>query len=184
MLFSDHDIKNAMASGSISITPFDEHRLQPSSYDVTLEARLLRQVIPSRHGYGSFDLRNSTSPDHELIIMDDEDGYVLHPGQFILGSTVEKFIFSDRIAGRMEGKSSLGRMGLSIHTTAGFFDPGFHGTGTLEITNHGHSPIRLYPGVAIAQMCFFWMMSPPERRYGVTGAYSGQEGPTPPRYRP
>ena len=182
MLLSDRDIMYQMNEGNLTIVGFEGSRLQPSSYDCRLSNVLLLQPRDgSRYMFHLCKDGNPVPIPHDRL---EFEAYTLFPGEFVLGATVEEFRIGEGLAGRLEGKSSLGRMGLSVHTTAGFFDPGFQGTATLEITNHGRLPIVLYPGVAIAQMCFLRMTSVPLRSYRETGTYNGQVEPTAPRYRP
>ena len=160
------------------ISPFNESQLQPCSYDVTLSPSIIRYS-----GDGIIDA-SSRKFEHSLEYFKfnmNDDGYVLSPGDFILGSTNEFINLPDYLAARYEGKSSMGRIGLASHITAGFIDPGFRGTITLEIKNENNHYIRIRPNMPIGQFCFF-ETSPVERPYGSEGLgshYQGQIGTTP-----
>lgn len=180
-LLSDHGIRKGMEDGDLSITPFDPHHLNPSSYDLTLHS-LVRVMRPGRDVIDTRDVA-AGGPYTFQTSISEEDGFVIAPGMCVLGSTVERITISSDLAGRMEGKSSLARLFLVVHSTAGFFDPGWDGEGTLEIINHSPRPIRLWPGMRIAQMAFFRMAGRPDRGYGQQGHYQGQVGPTESRYR-
>lgn len=176
MIFSDRDIKEALQKGSIGIEPYDPQLLQPSSYDM----RLLDQVrVFDNYETAVIDVRKKE--DVSRVVKIGDEGFVLHPGEFILGSSVEVFRFSSGMVGQINGKSSLGRLGLVIHATAGFFDPGFEGQATLEIANISRLPIRMYAGMKIAQMVFMKTQTPAEVPYGspsLGSKYKGQMGPT------
>ena len=170
------------------IDPLDESLIQPSSVDVRI-SHLFR--VFRNHTRGVIDVKHDTRDLTELIEMpvDDRgvgtDPFMLHPGEFVLGSTLERIAVPDDLVGRVEGKSSLGRLGLLIHSTAGFIDAGFDGHITLELANVASLPITLYPGMKIGQVSFMQMTEPAERPYGsgATGSkYQGQRGPTPSRY--
>jgi dCTP deaminase len=174
MLLQDSALLSAMANGSIHVYPFREEALQPSSIDLTLDNKLrVFSNIP-----GLIDLKEDNSEIMDLIEVGLDDFYDLQPGEFILASTVEAVSLNNEHAARVEGKSSLGRLGLLVHATAGFVDPGFYGTITLELSNLTRSPMRLYPGMPIAQFCVFQMAGPCKRPYDQGGKYSGQSGPT------
>ena len=162
--------------GRIGIDPFDEGLVQPSSYDM----RLLDKVrVFDNYETTVIDVRERE--DVSRVVEIGEKGFVLHPGDFILGSSIEVFKFSNCVVGQLNGKSSLGRLGLIVHATAGFFDPGFEGQVTFEIVNLSRLPIRIYAGMKIAQFAFFETKSPVERPYGSKGLgskYKGQMGPT------
>lgn len=181
MLLSDQDIDDRVQSGELLIKPYDPARLQPASYDCTLAPVLL--VPQAQHGryYDLVSGGGPCAPDHMRV---EFDMYPILPGEFVLGATVEQFRFGDLTAGLFDGRSSLGRMGLSVHATAGFFDPGFEGTATLELKNDGMVPIMLRPHVAIGQMFILPVSSRSLRSYRDLGAYNGQKDPTPPRFRP
>ena len=178
MLLSDRDIKAELESGRIGLTPSEAEMVQTSSVDVRLD-RYFR--LFDNHKYAVIDPAEEQPELTRLIEVDPAEGFILHPGEFVLGSTYEKVSLPDDIAARLEGKSSLGRLGLLTHSTAGFIDPGFEGHVTLELSNVATLPIRLWPGMKIGQLCFFKLSSPAERPYGSGATYSrylGQRGPT------
>lgn len=176
MILSDTDIIREISSGRIGIEPYSPKQLQPSSVDL----RLARQFrIFANYQDEVIDPRQEQ--DLTRVVDVGERPFVLHPGEFVLASTVERLTLPDNVVGRLEGKSSLGRIGLLIHATAGFFDPGFQGTATLELSNVARLPIRLYPGMAICQISYAYTYSPATRPYGSSGLgskYQGQDGPT------
>ena len=179
MLLSDRDIKEQIASQRVGIEPFDPAMVQPSSVDVRLD-RFFR--VFENHKYSEID-PSIEQPEltRELEVSPDEH-FILHPGEFVLASTYEVITLPDDIAGRLEGKSSLGRLGLLTHSTAGFIDPGFSGHITLELSNVANLPVKLFPGMKIGQLCLIKLSSPAEHPYGsaVYGSrYQGQRGPTP-----
>ncbi|GAA2870034.1 dCTP deaminase [Pseudonocardia halophobica] len=181
MLLSDRDLRKELESGRLGLDPWDEAMLQPSSIDVRLD-RFFRVFQNSRYTHidPSIQQDELTTP----VETADGDTFVLHPGEFVLGSTFEQVSLPDDLAGRLEGKSSLGRLGLLTHSTAGFIDPGFTGHITLELSNVANLPITLWPGMKIGQLCLFRLSSPAERPYGSEGVgsrYQGQRGPTPSR---
>lgn len=178
MLLSDSDIRQHINSGHIGIDPLDKAMIQPSSYDVCLDSSFR---IFENHGHTHIDPRIEQRNLATLFRVADDEAYVLHPGEFVLGSTVETVAMPDDLAARLEGKSSLGRLGLVVHSTAGFIDPGFEGTITLELSNINTLPIKLWPGMAIGQLCFFQLSSPAVYPYGseANGSkYQNQHGPT------
>lgn len=178
MLLSDGDIQQQLADGRIQLTPSDSQMVQPSSVDVRLD-RYFR--LFDNHKYAEINPAVEQPELTRLIEADPEEGFVLHPGEFVLGSTFEQVTLPDDIAARLEGKSSLGRLGLLTHSTAGFIDPGFSGHVTLELSNVATLPIRLWPGMKIGQLCFFQLSSAAERPYGygaTNSRYHGQRGPT------
>nr|WP_233613797.1 dCTP deaminase [Leucobacter edaphi] len=178
VLLSDRDINAELESGRIGLTPSDASMVQPSSVDVRLD-RYFR--LFDNHKYAVIDPAQEQPELTRLIEVDPEEGFILHPGEFVLGSTFEQVSLPDDIAARLEGKSSLGRLGLLTHSTAGFIDPGFTGHVTLELSNVATLPIRLWPGMKIGQLCFFKLSSPAERPYGAGATFSrylGQRGPT------
>ncbi|MGH2379554.1 MAG: dCTP deaminase [Candidatus Limnocylindria bacterium] len=182
MVLSDRDIRAAIDAGRIGIDPFDPRCLQPASLDVRLD-RQFRVFRSSRHAY--IDLRKGVDDITELVTIDAEP-FILHPGEFVLGSTLERVRLANDLVSRVEGKSSLGRLGLLIHSTAGFIDPAWDGHITLELSNVNTIPITLYPRMRIGQLSFFTLSSPAERPYGspeLGSSYQGQAGPTPSRYR-
>jgi len=178
MLLSDRDLKAALGEGRLGIDPYEPAMVQPSSIDVRLD-RYFR--VFANHRYTHIDPAEPQDDLTELVEPDGEDAFVLHPGEFVLGSTLEVVSLGDDLAARLEGKSSLGRLGLLTHSTAGFIDPGFSGHVTLELSNVANLPIKLYPGMKIGQVCVFRLTSPAEHPYGsdVYGSrYQGQRGPT------
>lgn len=179
MLLSDRDIKGEVASGRVGIDPFQVEMVQPSSVDVRLD-RFFR--VFENHRYSEID-PSTEQPDltREVEVGADEH-FILHPGEFVLASTYEVITLPHDIAGRLEGKSSLGRLGLLTHSTAGFIDPGFSGHITLELSNVANLPVKLFPGMKIGQLCLFKLSSNAEHPYGsaIYGSrYQGQRGPTP-----
>ena len=181
MLLSDRDLRAEIDAGRITVEPYDTSMVQPSSIDVRID-RYFRVFHNSR--YTHIDVAREMEDLTELVEPKGDDPFLLHPGEFVLGSTLECVTLPDDIAARLEGKSSLGRLGLLTHSTAGFIDPGFTGHVTLELSNVANLPITLYPGMKIGQICFFRLSSPAEKPYGhgATGSrYQGQRGPTPSR---
>lgn len=178
MLLSDIDIARYVADGRIRVDPWDSEMIQPSSVDIHLD-RFFR--LFDNHKYPVIDPA-ADQPDLTRLVEVSPDGeFVLHPGEFVLGSTYEQITLADDVAARLEGKSSLGRLGLLTHSTAGFIDPGFSGHVTLELSNTATMPIKLYPGMKVGQFCFFQLSSAAERPYGsgASGSrYQGQRGPT------
>lgn len=178
MLLHDDGLLLAMYSGAIRVSPFEESRLQPSSIDLTLDSKF--RVMTYKPDL--IDLKEDNSELMELIEADSLD---LAPGEFVLASTLESVSLNNQHAARVEGKSSLGRLGLLVHATAGFIDPGFYGQVTLELANLMPSPIRLYAGMPIAQIAVFQMAGPCSHPYGAEGTkskYAGQVGPTASRF--
>jgi len=181
VLLSDNDLRKELESGRLRLDPFDPKMLQPSSLDVRLD-RYFRVFDNSR--YTHIDPMQQQDELTTLVEPVGEEPFVLHPGEFVLGSTFEAVSLPDYLAGRLEGKSSLGRLGLLTHSTAGFIDPGFSGHITLELSNVANLPITLWPGMKIGQLCLFQLTSPAEHPYGSAQAgsrYQGQRGPTPSR---
>jgi dCTP deaminase len=184
VILSDRTLREQLAAGRIVIDPLDESLIQPSSIDVRI-SNLFR--VFRNHTRGVIDVKLDMVDLTELIEIPSgsEEPFILHPGEFVLGSTLERIGVPDDLVGRVEGKSSLGRLGLLIHSTAGFIDAGFDGHITLELANVASLPITLYPGMKIGQVSFMQMTTPAERPYGsgATGSkYQGQRGPTPSRY--
>ena len=178
MVLSDRTIRSEIDAGRIVIEPFDEGLVQPSSIDVRVDARF-RVFHNARYPY--IDVRQQMPDLTELVEVADDEPFILHPGEFVLGSTYEVVTLPDDVAARLEGKSSLGRLGLLTHSTAGFIDPGFSGHVTLELSNVANLPIRLWPGMKIGQLCIFRLSSPAEHPYGAAvygSRYQGQRGPT------
>ncbi len=178
MLMSDRDIRASIEAGEIGLEPLEMSLLQPSSFDVRLD-RFFR--LFDNHKYAYIDPAEDQSDLTQLIEVDPKEAFILHPGEFVLGSTYEFVTLPDNIAARLEGKSSLGRLGLMTHSTAGFVDPGFKGHVTLELANVSNLPIKLWPGMKVGQLCFFQLSSPSETPYGsekYNNRYQGQRGPT------
>lgn len=181
MLLSDRDIRAEVTAGRLDVQPWDAELVQPSSVDVRLD-RFFRVFNNSQ--YTHIDPAVQQDELTSLVEPDGDNSFVLHPGEFVLGSTLEIVTLPDDLAGRLEGKSSLGRLGLLTHSTAGFIDPGFSGHITLELSNVANLPIILWPGMKIGQLCLFRLSSAAEHPYGsaVYGSrYQGQRGPTPSR---
>lgn len=182
MILSDRSIEDALQSGRIDVEPLADDAIQPSSIDVRIDG-LFR--VFANHRYSYIDVKRDQADLTELVEVDGDEPFILHPGEFVLGSTFERFALGDDVAARLEGKSSLGRLGLVTHSTAGFIDPGFEGHVTLELSNLATLPITLYKGMKIGQIAFFELDRPAENPYGsaTTGSkYQGQRGPTPSRY--
>lgn len=178
MLLSDRDIRSCVDSGRVRLEPWDPQMIQPSSVDVHLD-RFFR--LFNNHKYPVIDPAADQPELTRLVDVSAEGSLILHPGEFVLGSTYEKVTLADDVAARLEGKSSLGRLGLLTHSTAGFIDPGFSGHVTLELSNTATLPIALYPGMKVGQLCFFQLSSAAEKPYGsgASGSrYQGQRGPT------
>ncbi|MDO4821602.1 MAG: dCTP deaminase [Rothia sp. (in: high G+C Gram-positive bacteria)] len=178
MLFSDQDIRKEIDAGRIALEPYDPSMIQPASVDVRID-RFFR--LFDNHKYPYIDPSQKQEDLTRLVEVAPDEPFILHPGEFVLGSTYEKVTLPDNIAARLEGKSSLGRLGLLTHSTAGFIDPGFSGHVTLELSNMATLPIMLWPGSKVGQLCFFQLTSATEHPYG-SGAYGnryqGQRGPT------
>jgi dCTP deaminase len=179
MLLSDRDIAAEIKSGRVKVEPFDSKMIQPSSVDVRLD-RFFR--VFENHRYEVIDPSIEQSELTREVAVAPDDFFILHPGEFVLASTYEVITLPDDIAGRLEGKSSLGRLGLLTHSTAGFIDPGFSGHITLELSNVANLPVKLYPGMKIGQLCLIKLSSSAEHPYGSAlygSRYQGQRGPTP-----
>ena len=177
-VLSDRDIRAALESNAIRIDPYDPHDLQPSSVDLHLD-RWFR--VFRNHTLGHIDVRQNLEELTELVSVEEDDPFILHPGEFVLGQTLEWVELPDDLVARLEGKSSLGRLGLLIHSTAGYVDPGWKGNLTLELSNVANLPIALYYGMRIGQISFFRMSSAVERPYGspeLGSKYQGQSEPT------
>jgi dCTP deaminase len=182
MVLSDRTIARLLGEGSIEIDPYDEALLQPSSVDVRVD-RFFRVFHNNRYPY--IDVKQPQDELTELVEFGDEQPFVLHPGEFVLGSTLERIRLPDDLVARLEGKSSLGRLGLLIHSTAGFIDPGWDGHVTLELSNVAKLPITIYYGMKIGQISFMQLTEPAATPYGSEGLgskYKGQRGPTASRY--
>ena len=179
MLLSDRDIKAEIQARRVKVEPFTDAMVQPSSVDVRLD-RFFR--VFENHKYSVIDPSIEQADLTREVAVAADEFFILHPGEFVLASTYEVITLPDDIAGRLEGKSSLGRLGLLTHSTAGFIDPGFSGHITLELSNVANLPVKLFPGMKIGQLCLIKLSSPAEHPYGsaVYGSrYQGQRGPTP-----
>jgi dCTP deaminase len=182
MILSDRTIRAELEAGRIVIDPLDELCIQPSSVDLRLD-RLFRVFL--NHTMPVIDVKEDLEDLTRLVEIGEGEAFILHPGEFVLASTYERVTLPDDLVGRIEGKSSLGRLGLLIHSTAGFIDAGFSGYLTLELSNVANLPITLYPGMKIGQVSFLRMTTPADVPYGsasVGSKYQGQRGPTPSRY--
>ena len=178
VLLSDRDIKAEIDGGRVRLEPYDEAMVQPSSIDVRLD-RYFR--LFDNHKYPFIDPAEDQPDLTRLIEVERGEPFILHPGEFVLGSSFEIVTLPSDLAARLEGKSSLGRLGLVTHSTAGFVDPGFSGHVTLELSNAATLPIKLWPGMKVGQLCFFRLSSPAENSYGSAkygSRYQGQRGPT------
>ena len=178
-MLSDKDIKKSLKNKEIQITPLDENYIQPSSVELRVGSDFR---VFENHKDSHIDPKAEQNDLTTLVNSSQEEPFVLHPGEFVLGTTYEKVTLSNKIVARLEGKSSLGRIGLLIHSTAGFVDPGFSGYLTLELSNVANLPIKIYPEMKIGQISFYYLNSPSESEYGsnVYGSkYQGQKGPTP-----
>ncbi len=178
MILSDIDILDAIERGEIGLEPFDPALVQPASVDIRVAPEFLTFT---NHRYLSIDPRECQEGLTELVEVAADGAFILHPGEFVLGSTVERVSLGAAHVARLEGKSSLGRLGLLCHATAGWIDPGFSGRITLELSNVANLPIQIYPGMAIGQLSFARLSSPARHPYGSDGCgskYQGQEGPT------
>lgn len=181
VILSDRSIKAAIEAGRIVIDPYDPVMVQPSSIDVRVD-RYFR--VFENHRYPFIDPKRSQPDLTQEVATEVDHPFILHPGEFVLGSTLEVVGLADDVVARLEGKSSLGRLGLLIHSTAGFVDPGFEGHLTLELSNVATLPIAIYPGMKIGQLSFYELSTPAEHPYGSDQAgskYQGQRGPTPSR---
>jgi dCTP deaminase len=182
MILSDHTIREYLETGRIVIDPFDPAKVQPSSVDLTLDRRFL---VFRNHTRALIDVKERLDDLTEAVEIATDGVFLLHPGEFVLGSTAERIGIPDDLVGRLEGKSSLARLGLLIHSTAGFVDAGFEGYLTLELSNVATLPITLYPGMKIGQISFLQMTTAADHPYGagrLGSKYQGQEGPTASQY--
>ncbi|MBL7156166.1 MAG: dCTP deaminase [Candidatus Pacebacteria bacterium] len=176
MILSDRDILKRIEKGDLKIEPFKHSCVQPSTVDLHLSSELR---VFNNWDLGVIDLIEKVDPSKILEI--NEKGFIIHPGEFLLGATMERITMPNDLAGKLEGRSSFGRLGLIIHATAGYVDPGFSGWLTFEISNISRIPIRIYPKMSVAQICIFQMTSEVIRPYGSKGLgskYQGQKGPT------
>jgi dCTP deaminase len=182
MILSDRDIRAAIEAGRIGIEPFDPDEVQPSSVDLHVD-RYFRTF--HNHRYAHIDVKKPMEELTEMVEVKEDEPFILHPGEFVLGSTLEYVKLPEDLVARLEGKSSLGRLGLLIHSTAGYVDPGFEGHLTLELSNVANLPITIYPHMKIGQISFFKLTSAADNPYGskkVGSKYQGQRGPTASRY--
>jgi dCTP deaminase len=182
VVLSDRTIRAEIENGRIEIDPFDPAMVQPSSVDVRVDSRF-RVFHNSRYAF--IDVRQQMEDLTELVVVEDGRPFILHPGEFVLGQTLERVTLPDDLVARLEGKSSLGRLGLLIHSTAGFVDSGFSGNLTLELSNDANLPITIYEGMPIGQLSFMRMDGPVEHPYGsrdTSNKYQGQTEPTPSRF--
>ena len=180
MNMSERTITEAIEACSNVIDPFDEQCIQPSSIDLHVDSQF-RVFANSRYAY--IDVKDEMPDLTELVEVKPDEAFILHPGEFVLGSTLERVALPDDLVARLEGKSSLGRLGLLIHSTAGYVDPGWDGYLTLELSNVANLPITLYPGMKIGQISFFQLTTPAETPYGSAGnKHQGQRGPTASRF--
>jgi dCTP deaminase len=177
VILSDRSINEAIASGRLGIDPFDPKLVQPSSIDVRLDNKFLVFRNTKR---AFIDIKQPADDLMEMIEVGSDEPMFLHPHEFVLGNTIERVRMPDDLVGRLEGRSSLGRLGVVIHSTAGYLDPSFEGNVTLEISNLANLPIALYPGMRIGQISFSLMTTPADKPYGVArgSKYSGQQLPT------
>jgi dCTP deaminase len=184
VILCDRTIRRLLAEGRIAIEPMEESQVQPASVDVRLGETFLAF---RRHTTSDIDPYQTNDSLMEPVEVPDGEPFILHPGEFVLGTTFERLTLPDDIVARIEGKSSLGRLGLLIHATAGFVDPGWtNGQITLELSNVAPLPIRLWPGMKIAQFSFIQLDAPAERPYGhplLGSKYQGQSGPVASKYR-
>ncbi len=182
VILSDRSLREAIAAGQIVIEPFEPDNIQPSSIDIRVD-RYFR--VFRNHTSRVIDVKENQEELTELVEISEDDCFILHPGEFVLGATAERVSVPNDLVARIEGKSSLGRLGLLIHSTAGFIDPGFDGHITLELANVANLPITIYPNMKIGQISFLQMTTPAEHPYGsseIGSKYQGQRGPTPSRY--
>ncbi len=182
MILSDGSIRKALGDGRIIIDPLAEGAVQPASIDVRVD-RSFR--VFANHRYPYIDVREEQPELTELVEVGEDEPFILHPGEFVLGATLERVALADDLVATLDGKSSLGRLGLLIHSTAGFIDPGWDGHVTLELSNVATLPIAIYPGMKIGQLAVFQLDRSAEHPYGsgeIGSKYQGQRGPTPSRY--
>ncbi|MDP9021245.1 MAG: dCTP deaminase [Actinomycetota bacterium] len=182
MILSDRTLREALSTGRIAVDPLSDDAIQPSSVDVRLDDTFR---VFHNHRYPFIDVRADQPDLTEVVKVPGDEPFVLHPGEFVLGATLEQVRLPDDLVARLEGKSSLGRLGLLIHSTAGFVDAGFEGYLTLELSNVATLPIAIYPGMKVGQLAFFQLDRPAEHPYGsreVGSKYQGQRGPTASRF--
>jgi len=181
MLLCDDDITRAITTGRLAINPYEPQLLQPSSIDVRLDRHLLVWPAVDPDMWAPGDIVDPAEPQPMRPVDMGDGSYLMHPGQMLLASTVERITLDATLAARVEGKSSVGRLGLAVHVTAGFIDPGFSGFVTLELVNHNPRPLRIHAGMRIGQLCVFQLSGPARTPYGASGLgshYQGQRGPT------
>jgi dCTP deaminase len=182
VILSDRSIREELKAGRIEIDPFDESCIQPSSVDLHVDA-VFRVFHNARYPY--IDVRKPMEDLTEVVEVKRNEAFILHPGEFVLGATSERIRLPEDLVARLEGKSSLGRLGLLIHSTAGYVDPGWDGYLTLELSNVANLPITIYAGMKIGQISFFRLSTAADVPYGSRAAgskYQGQRGPTPSRF--
>ena len=182
MILSDRGIRRALEDGRIVVEPLADGAVQPASVDVRVDNSFL---VFQNHRYPYIDVREAQPDLTSLVEVEDGEPFILHPGEFVLGATLERVALTDDIVASIEGKSSLGRLGLLIHSTAGWIDPGWDGYVTLEFSNVANLPITIYPGMKVGQIAFFELDEAAEHPYGAGAAgskYQGQRGPTASRY--
>jgi dCTP deaminase len=182
VILSDRSIREAIDAGRVVVDPLGEQAVQPSSVDIRLDDSFR---VFANHRHAVIDVRADQEGLTELVKVAPDEPFILHPGEFVLGSTYERVVLPDDLVARLEGKSSLGRLGLLVHATAGFVDAGFQGWLTLELSNVANLPIAIYPGMKIGQLAFFQLTSPAEHPYGsaeLGSKYKGQRGPTASRF--
>jgi dCTP deaminase len=182
VVLSDRTIERLIGDGRIKIDPYEPSLLQPSSVDVRVD-RYFRVFHNARYPF--IDVKKPQEALTEAVEISDDEPFILHPGEFVLGSTLERITLPDDLVARLEGKSSLGRLGLLIHSTAGFIDPGWDGHVTLELSNVANLPITIYHAMKIGQISFMQMTEAAASPYGSStlgSKYQGQRGPTPSRY--
>lgn len=182
MILSDRDLRKEIEAGRLKIEPYDPSALQPSSIDLRVAEEFR---VFANHKYPFIDVRKPMDELTEVFKATEQEPFILHPGEFVLASTLETVSLPNDLVARLEGKSSLGRLGLLIHSTAGFIDSGWSGQLTLELSNVANLPIAIYPGMRVGQLCVFQMTSSAEHPYGsdrTKSKYQGQRGPTPSRY--
>jgi dCTP deaminase len=182
VILSDRSIREAIDAGRVVVDPLGEQAVQPSSVDIRLDDSFR---VFANHRHAVIDVRADQEGLTELVKVAPDEPFILHPGEFVLGSTYERVVLPDDLVARLEGKSSLGRLGLLVHATAGFVDAGFQGWLTLELSNVANLPIAIYPGMKIGQLAFFQLTSSAEHPYGsaeLGSKYKGQRGPTASRF--
>jgi dCTP deaminase len=181
-ILSDGGIRMRIFIGDLGIEPFDDKMVQPASVDFTLADTIL---VFNNHQVAALDPFDIPEGLHTAVTLTREQPFILHPGEFVLGATAERVSMPDDLVARCEGKSSLGRLGLQVHSTAGFVDPGFSGQVTLELSNVANFPLVLTPGMKVGQFAFETLDAPAQRPYGhpdLGSKYQNQSGPVASRY--